>query len=102
MTTQYAALSAAPNIRPRRSLAFFAGLSVFMMLFSYLLLLGIAAGLAYLPYLAVVNGTGTSSVNVIILLLSGVVIAGTILYSLIPRRDRFEAPGLLLEPSAHP
>jgi heat shock protein HtpX len=72
------------------------------MLFSYLLLLGIAAGLAYLPYLAVVNGTGTSSANVIILLLSGAVIAGTILYSLIPRRDRFEAPGLLLEPSAHP
>ena len=101
MSTQYAALSARPNIRPRRSLALFAALSVFMMLLSYLVLLCIAAASAYLPYLVVAN-MRTVNVQVLVLLLSGVVIAGTILYSLVPRWDRFVPPGLLLEPSAHP
>ena len=101
MSTQYAALSGRPNIRPRRSLALFAALSVFMMLLSYLVLLCIAAASAYLPYLVVTN-MHTLNVQVLVLFLSGVVIAGTILYSLVPRRDRFLPPGLLLEPSAHP
>lgn len=101
MSTKYAALSARPNIRPRRSLALFAALSVFMMLLSYLVLLCIAAASAYLPYLAVTN-MRTLNGQIFVLFLSGVVIAGTILYSLVPRRDRFEPPGVLLEPSAHP
>src|SRR5215472_741471 len=101
MTTQYASLLARPNIRPRRSLALFAVLSVFMMLLSYVVLLCIAAASAYLPYLVLTN-MRTVNAQVLILFLSGVVIAGTILYSLFPRRDRFLPPGILLEPSAHP
>lgn len=101
MSTQYATLSARPNIRPRRSLALFAALSVFMMLLSYLVLLCIAAASAYLPYLAVTN-MRTVNAQVLLLFLSGVAIAGTILYSVVPRRDRFVPPGVLLEPSAHP
>lgn len=101
MSTQYAALSARPNIRPRRSLALFAALSVFMMLLSYLVLLCIAAASAYLPYLAITNMRMVNA-QVLVLFLSGVAIAGTILYSLVPRRDRFVPPGVLLQPSAHP
>lgn len=101
MTTQYAALSARPNIRPRRSLALFAVLSVFMMLLSYLVLMCVAIAVAYLPYLVLMNMHAVNA-QVLVLLVSGVVIAGTIFYSLIPRRDRFVPPGILLEPSAHP
>lgn len=101
MTTQYAALSARPNIRPRPSLALFAVLSVFMMLLSYVVLLCVAAGSAYLPYLVLTN-VHTVNAQGLVLFLSGVVIAGTILYSLVPRRDRFVPPGILLEASAHP
>ena len=101
MSTQYAALAARPIIRPRRSLALFAALSVFMMLLSYVVLLCIAAASAFLPYLVVRNMRALNA-QVLVLFLSGVIIAGTILYSLVPRRDRFLAPGLLLEPSAHP
>jgi Zn-dependent protease with chaperone function len=72
-----------------------------MMLLSYLVLLCIAAASAYLPYLVVTN-MHTLNAQVLVLFLSGLVIAGTILYSLVPRRDRFVPPGLLLEPSAHP
>ena len=65
------------------------------------MLLGIAAASAYVPYLVVTN-TQTVNVQVLVLFLSGLVIAGTILYSLVPRRDRFVPPGLLLEPLDHP
>ena len=65
------------------------------------MLLGIAAASAYVPYLVVTN-TQTVNVQVLVLFLSGQVIAGTILYSLVPRRDRFVPPGLLLEPLVHP
>ena len=101
MTTQYAAVAGRPTIRPRRSLAFFAALSVFMMLLSYVVLLCVAAALAYLPYL-ILTKMSTLNAQAFILFLSGLVIAGTILYSLVPRRDHFVPPGILLEPSSHP
>lgn len=42
------------------------------------------------------------NIQILLLLLFGIVIAGTMLWSLVPRPDKFEAPGLLLDRAAHP
>jgi heat shock protein HtpX len=36
------------------------------------------------------------------LALGGIVVAATMLWSLVPRPEKFEAPGLLLKPQSHP
>ena len=93
--------SAGIVIAPRRSAAFFAFLAIGLVVFTYALILLIAAACVYLPYLLLV-AMHTLHAQVVILLLGGLVIAGTILFSIVPRREKFVAPGLLLEPSAHP
>jgi heat shock protein HtpX len=89
------------EIRPRRSMAFFALLSIAMVAASYVFVLALAAACVYLPYLLM---TSTESPNgqIIILFLFGVVIAGAMLWSLVPRPDRFKAPGLLLDRATQP
>ena len=89
------------EIRPRRSMWFFALLSIFMVVASYLFVILLAAACVYLPYL-ILSNMETPDFRIILLLLFGVVIAATMLWSLLPRRDKFEAPGLLLDPASQP
>jgi Zn-dependent protease with chaperone function len=79
----------------------FALLAIVMVIVSYILIVLLAIACVYLPYLAFTNLEHPPG-QLIALMLGGIVVAGTILWSLIPRPDKFEAPGLLLEPSAHP
>jgi len=89
------------NITPKRSVAFFAFLSIFMVGVSYLLLLLLAVACIYLPYLLLLN-TQTLQMQVILLFLGGIAVAGTMLWSLLPRRDKFDPPGPLLDRSTQP
>lgn len=95
-------MKSAPAILPRRrSLALWALLSLAMVLGSYVLILLTAAACVYLPYLALMH-TGTPGLQTIALLLCGVAMAATMVWSLVPRRDKFLPPGPLLDRTAHP
>lgn len=89
------------EIRPRRSMAFFAILSIFMVITSYLFVLVLAAACVLLPYWLMTNANGANG-QLIVVFLFGVAIAGAMLWSLVPRPDKFKAPGLLLERATHP
>src|SRR5437660_10272768 len=84
------------NITPKRSVAFFAFLSIFMVGVSYLLLLLLAVACIYLAYLLLLN-TQTLQMQVILMFLGGIAVASPMLWSLLPRRDKFEPPGPLLD-----
>jgi heat shock protein HtpX len=88
------------EIRPRRSMWFFAFLSIFMVAVSYLFVILLAAACVYLPYLAL--AAGSANFQILALFLFGIVIAGAILWSLLPRPDKFKAPGLLIERATQP
>ena len=83
-------------IAPKRSVAFFALLAIVMVFVSYLLILAIAAACVYFPYLAI-SGTESFQLQLGLLFLGGIATAGALLWSLVPRRDKFIAPGLLLD-----
>ena len=87
------------SIPPRRSLMLFAILAIVMVFFSYLFTILLAMASVYVPFLIVSH---SASLQTVLLLAGGVVMAGIMLWSLIPRRDRFQAPGPLLEPARHP
>jgi len=88
------------EIRRRPSLAFLAVFAAAMVIGSYVFVILLAAACVYLPYLALF-GTEFDA-RILVLLLFGILIAATMLWSLIPRRDKFEAPGLLLDRSTQP
>jgi Zn-dependent protease with chaperone function len=88
------------EIRPRRSMAFFAFLSIFMVAVSYAFVILLAAACVYLPYL--VLEAGSVNFQIVVLFLFGIVIAGAMLWAMIPRRDKFKAPGLLIERATQP
>jgi len=85
---------------PRRSLAGWAALAVVMVVGSYLVTILLAVACVYLPYLLVTRIGGY--LQVWALLLCGPVIAATILWSLVPRRDNFVPPGPRLEAERQP
>jgi heat shock protein HtpX len=89
------------EIRPRRSMAFFAFLSIFMVVASYLFVILLAAACVYLPYW-LMTSSDSANLQLILLFLFGVVIAGAIFWSLLPRPDKFKPPGLLIEPATQP
>lgn len=89
------------KIRRRPSLAFFAIFAAAMVIGSYVFVILLAAACVYLPYLALSNANSLN-LQVFLLFLFGIVVAAAMLWSLIPRRDKFEAPGLLLDRSMHP
>jgi heat shock protein HtpX len=91
--------SAAVNIPQRRSLAAFALLALGMILSSYLFTFVLAAACVYLPWLAI---AAAPNFQTFMLFLGGIAVAGIMLWSLIPRRDKFVAPGPVLQPAAHP
>jgi len=91
--------STAITIPRRRSLAFFAALAILMVVVSYLFILLLAVACVYLPWLVINNVTNFQTLA---LLVAGVIVAASMLWSMVPRRDKFVPPGLLLERSAHP
>jgi Zn-dependent protease with chaperone function len=93
--------SAEQKIAPRRSVALFALLAITMVVVSYVVIVLLAAACVYLPYLAFTS-TEHPPAQLGLLVLGGIVVGATILWSLVPRREKFEAPGLLLDPPAHP
>ncbi len=81
-------------------MAFFALLAILMTVASYLLLITLAVasvGLSYAAY----RGSD-SNIQLLLLCLFGIAIAGALLWSLIPKRDKFVAPGPRLERASHP
>ena len=78
----------------------FALLSIFMVVASYVFVILLAAACVYLPYLALDAGSGSS--QIVILFVFGIIIAGAMLWSLLPRPDKFKAPGVLIERTAQP
>jgi Zn-dependent protease with chaperone function len=91
--------SPAISIPPRRSLALFAALAMLMVVVSYIFIVLLAVACVYLPWLIIVN---VPSLQSFALLTAGVIVAGSMLWSLVPRRDKFVAPGLRLERERHP
>jgi heat shock protein HtpX len=89
------------EIHRRRSMAFFAVLAMTMVIASYLFVLLLAAVCIFLPYFFLAN-SDTYNVQILGMFVFGIVIAATMLWSLLPRREKVEAPGMLLDRSAHP
>jgi heat shock protein HtpX len=84
-----------------RSMTLFAVFAVVMVVGSYVFVVLLAAACVYIPYLILFRADSFSPQS-LILFLFGIVIAATMLWSLIPRRDEFSAPGLLLDRSTQP
>jgi hypothetical protein len=91
----------ATAIRPRRSMILFAVLAIVMVIVSYVIIVLLAGMCVYLPYL-LVSRSESGSGQVLLLFLFGIAVAGAMLWSLVPRPDRFSAPGPLLQPADHP
>lgn len=86
-------------IAPKRSVALFALLAILMVIASYIVIVMLAAACVYLPYLIL---TSTINFQAVVLFLGGIAAAGAMLWSLVPRREKFEAPGLLIERGEYP
>jgi heat shock protein HtpX len=93
--------ASAVEIRRQPSMAFFAILAIVVVIGSYLFIALLAVSCVYLPYLVLAKSESAPG-QVVLLFLFGIVIAGAMLWSLIPRRDKFEAPGMLIERAAYP
>lgn len=87
------------KIRPKRSMTVLAILTILMAILSYIVLVAIAALCVYLPYEMSLH---TTNFQVYALVLFGIAIAAALLWSLVPKRDKFKAPGPLLDRAAHP
>src|SRR5215468_10383902 len=92
-------MQTAANIPPRRSLAIFAALAMLLVAASYLVILLLAVFCVYLPWLLF---THTSSSQSLAVLVGGVIIAASMVWSVLPRRDKFLVRGLRLERRMHP
>ena len=92
-------LSAVLNIPPRRSLHAVALLALLAILSSYLVTFLLAVACVYVPYL-IAKEAPTS--QTFFLLFVGIVIAAVLIFSMIPRRQKFHAPGPMLQPASHP
>jgi heat shock protein HtpX len=91
----------AVTIRPRRSMMWFAILAILMVIASYIFVIALAAACVYFPYLLLFNSESAST-QALLLLLFGGAIAGGLLWSLVPRPDKFTAPGPQLDRAQHP
>ena len=90
-----------PPLPPRRSIAAWAALAAVLIVGFYTLTLALAAACVYLPYLLLRAQSGLG-VQLILLFVCGVVMAATMLWSLVPRRQKFTPPGPRLDPARHP
>src|SRR6266404_2511210 len=89
------------TIAPRRSAVLFASLAILMVIASYILVILLSAACVYLPYLAL-SASESPQMQLVLLFLGGILIAGAMLWSLLPRRDKFQAPGPSLDRMSHP
>ncbi len=89
----------AVELPPRRSLAIWAGVAIILVVFSYIFTLSLAAACVFLPSLLL---SSSPNFNTLILFLSGLLVGVVILWSLLPRRDKFTAPGPRLDLECHP
>ena len=80
---------------PHRSLAGWAVLAVTLIVCSYVFTLLLAAACVYLPYLLL--STLALNFTTVLLFLCGLITAGTMLWSLGPRRENFRPPGPRLD-----
>ena len=80
-------------------MVFFALLALGTAVASYVVILLLAAGCISLIFLL---PSITSNLQVILMALFGIVVGGALLWSVIPRRDKFMAPGVLLERNLQP
>src|ERR1700751_1973217 len=87
-------------IRPRRSMMLLAVLALLMVIASYVFVVLLAGACILLSY-AVVSGESVGFQS-LLLALFGVAIAGGLLWSLVPRPDKFTAPGPRLDREQHP
>ena len=86
------------EIKPRRALLFFAVLALgTAALMSYVVILALAAASISLIFL---SGTGTFNFQILLLGLFGICVGGALLWSAVPRAQKFEAPGIPLERSS--
>ena len=83
----------------RPLLAIWAALAMALVAFSYVFTLLLAAACVYLPFVLFSAYAGLQTFAVFV---CGIVVSTVILWSLIPRRDRFSAPGPRLQASEHP
>jgi heat shock protein HtpX len=79
----------------------FAVLAIVMVIGSYVFVLLLAAACVYVPYLILFTPDSFAPQS-LLLFLFGIVIAAAMLWSLIPRPDKFSAPGMLLDRSSQP
>lgn len=91
----------AANLARRHSLVLWAFFAIAMVIISYLVILLMAVMCVYLPYSAITR-LNSLNIQIALLLLCGIVMAGTMLWSLVPKQDKFEAPGPTLVPANHP
>jgi Zn-dependent protease with chaperone function len=89
------------EIPPKHSVVFFAILTLCLTGVSFVLLLGLAVACVYLPVLLVIYGSSVA-LQVYLLLIGGIVAAGAIVWSLFPRREKFESPGLQIDRHTQP
>ncbi len=89
------------EIQRRPSIALFAIFAIVTVVASYIFVVMLAAACVYLPYIILFHSE-SRGFQTLVLFLFGVVIAATMLWSLVPRRDKFTAPGLLLDRSTQP
>src|SRR5450631_1625140 len=87
-------------IRPSRSAAALAILTLLMIAVSYLFVLGIAVACVYLTSLLLQYNY--FAFYELMLFLAGLAIAGTLLWSLVPRADKFTPTGFELDRSSQP
>ena len=88
---------------PKRRLLSVSAVWVLLLVgFSYLLTIAIAIGCVLLPFELLTHSGETSTwlMQEFLLLLAGIAMAAVILWNLVPRRDRFKAPGAELNLSA--
>ncbi len=88
-------------IPPRRSLALYAILAICSVFASYVFVVLLALVCACLPiYIMVYAESGNLQLG--LLALGGIFIAGVLLWSMVPRKDVFAPPGPRLERASHP
>jgi heat shock protein HtpX len=85
-------------MKPAASIAFRALLAVVLMIGFYLLAVAIASGLLYIPYAEAVYAHRIHPKLALVCAFGGL----AILWSVLPRFDKFEAPGPLLTAGKHP
>jgi len=75
--------------------------SMAMVVLSYAFVLALAAACVFLPYWLMTSANSANG-QLVLLFLFGISIAGAMLWSLLPRPDKFKAPGPVLDKSQHP